>query len=212
MNAIRIYDPNNGYFKKGMTPWNKGTNKGGRKNCSEKGKCGFQPREVVAIGEDGNIIRRYPSVEKAKEALNVRDRHTIIRACKQKNLCRGLRLMYVEDYIPWADYHYKRSKNRDIYGRLQPGHHENARHKPSEAALASKKRKARELSLKMAADPNNKWGKGNKAMPIYCVETKETFKSQTEAALHFGINSSQISAAITNHRRCHGYTFRKINK
>lgn len=102
MNAVRVYAPNSGQFRRGFTPWNKGTGKGGRKDAAQKGAVGFQPREVVAINPDGTVYRRFKSVEAAKDFFGLRDRHSITHACKGRFLCRGFRLFYGEDYIPWG--------------------------------------------------------------------------------------------------------------
>lgn len=122
MNTVRTYNPNSGQFRKGFTPWNKGTNKGGRTDARKRVK-GYQPREVVAINPDGTVYKRFKSVEAAKDFFGLSDRHSITHACQGKYLTRGMRLMYGEDYIPWADYRYPKRRFRDIYGRLLPGHH-----------------------------------------------------------------------------------------
>lgn len=210
MNESRIYEPNAGSFKKGLTPWNKDKKGvGGRKDGAVKGKRGYQPKPVVALNADGTIYQRFPSVKAAKEFFGLRDRHSITNACKQRFFCRGYRLMYEEEYIPWADYRNKRPRFRDIYGRLLKGHHNVMFRKPSAEKRREQSKRASELSKRMSADPNNRWGKGNGLIPIICIETSERFPSVKECGKKLGIAPNQISAAITRRGTTHGYSFKK---
>lgn len=206
----RVYSPNSGQFRKGMTPWNKSTKSGGRKDA-KKGACGFQPKEVVAINPDGTVYKRFSSVEKAKDFFGLRDRHSITRACQGKCMTRGMRLMYGEDYIPWADYRYPKRRFRDIYGRLLPGHHNVGFKQPSEEKRRLQSERMRRISYKMVHDPDSKWGKP-KYKPVVCIETGEHFPSYLAACAKFGLKSNQISSAISRGGKCHGLTFKKTSE
>lgn len=207
MKEARTYEPNSGSFSKGFTPWNKGLKgAGGRKDGAVKGKQGYQPKPVVALNADGKICRRFPSVAAAKVFFGLRDRHSITEACKQRFFCRGYRLMYEEDYIPWADYRNKRPRFRDIYGRLLKGHCNALFKKPSEEERMRRSERARELSKRLHSDPNSNFGKGSKPIPLICIETGERFPSFKDCSKKLGIPSSQISSAIKRHGTVHGYT------
>lgn len=209
MNEIRAYELNRGNFPKGFTPWNKGKQGTGRKGAAVKGKQGYQPKPVVALNADGKIYRRFPSVAAAKVFFGLRDRHSITEACKQRFFCRGYRLMYEEDYIPWADYRNKRPRFRDIYGRLLKGHCNALFKKPSEEERMRRSERARELSKRLHSDPNSNFGKGSKPIPLICIETGERFPSFKDCSEKLGIPSSQISSAIKRHGTVHGYTLIK---
>ena len=210
MKEARTYEPNSGSFSEGFTPWNKGLKgAGGRKDGAVKGKQGYQPKPVVALNADGTIYQRFPSVKAAKEFFGLKDRHTITDACQQKFFCRGHRLLYEEDYIYWADYRNTRPRFRDIYGRLLKGHHNTGFRKPSAEKMHEQSKRASELSKRMCADPNNRWGKPNGMIPIICIETGERFPSIKDCAIKLGIAPNQISAAITRRGTTHGYSFKK---
>lgn len=211
MNTVRVYNPNSGQFRKGFTPWNKGTHEGGRTDARKKVR-GYQPREVVAINPDGTVYKRFPSVEKAKDFFGLRDRHSITSACKGLYLCRGFRLLYGEDYIPWADYRYPKRRFRDIYGRLLPGHHNTGFRPLSEENRKKKSERARRQSEKMARDPNSNWGKGHRLIPVVCLETGEHFPSYKAASEHYHFRPNQISSAISRGGKCHGLTFKKTSE
>lgn len=208
MNPTRQYPPNSGNFRKGLTPWNKGKKMGGRADAV-KGRQGFPAREVVAINPDGTVRRRFKSVEAARSALGLADRHSITHACQGKYLCRGLKLLYAEDYVPWADYSYRRRRFRDIYGRLLPGHHNAGLKQPSGERRKEMAERARERSFRMAHDPSSNWGKARGLKPIVCLETGERFPSYRAACEKLGLESNQVSQAIARKGKCHGYTFRK---
>lgn len=212
MSKERAYSPNSGQFKKGSTPWNKGTGKGGRKDI-RKGIQGFQPKKVIAINPDGSVYKRFDSVKSAVLFFGFSNRHPVISACQGKSFCRGLKLMYEEDFVPWADYRYRRPRGRDIYGRLEAGNGLcYSFRKPSEEYIKVKREKMRELSLRMSRDPNSAWGKGSKLKPVICIETGERFPSFVAASEKFGVKSSEISMAIKRGGKCHGHTFKKDNK
>lgn len=204
-----VHKANSGSFKKGYKPWNKGT-KGvtGRRNG--KGHQGFQPRPVIALNPDGTICKKFPSVKAAQEYFGLRDRHSIILACQQKFFCRGYRLLYEEDYVPWADYHNKRPRSRDIYGRLLNGHHNVGFRKPSAEKMRELSKRSSELSKRMCADPNNLWGKSKGKKPVMVVETGKIYPSIKDCALDLNIPHNQISLAIKRNGTVHGYTIRMI--
>lgn len=203
-----IRKENSGCFKKGRTAWNKGKKGITGREC-RKGHQGFPPRPVIALNPDGTICKKFPSVKAAQEFFGLSDRHSIIKACQQKYFCRGYRLLYEEDYVPWADYRNKRSRFRDIYGRLLKGHHNTGFRKPSAEKMQLKSKCASERAKRMYADPNSKWGKPSDMIPVICVETGERFPSIKDCAMKLGIAPNQISAAITRHGSTHGYTFKK---
>ena len=203
-----IRKENSGCFKKGRTAWNKGKKGITGREC-RKGHQGFPPRPVIALNPDGTICKKFPSVKAAQEFFGLSDRHSIIKACQQKFFCRGYRLLYEEDYVPWADYRNTRSRFRDIYGRLLKGHHNSGFRKPSAEKLERKSKCASKRAKRMYADPNSKWGKPNGMIPVICVETGERFPSIKDCAMKLGIAPNQISAAITRHGSTHGYTFKK---
>lgn len=202
---------NSGQFRKGFTPWNKGKKLGGRTDA-KKGVRGYQPKEVVAINPDGTVYKRFKSVKAAKDFFGLSDRHSITQACQGKYLCRGMRLMYGEDYIPWADYTYPKRRFRDIYGRLLPGHHNTGFKSPTKEQRKAMAERASKLSFKMAHDPNSNWGKGGRLKPVICLETGERFPSYLAACEKFGLKSNQISSAIRRGGKCHGMTFKRISE
>lgn len=199
---------NSGCFKKGRTAWNKGMKGVSGRKCG-KGHQRFPRRPVIALNPDGTIYKKFPSVAEAQKYFRLGDRHSVTRACQQKYFCRGYRLLYEEDYVPWADYRNTRSRFRDIYGRLLKGHHNSGFRKPSAEKLERKSKCASERAKRMYADPNSKWGKPNGMIPVICVETGERFPSIKDCAMKLGIAPNQISAAITRHGSTHGYTFKK---
>lgn len=204
------YSTNAGCFRKGYTPWNKGKTLPGNSRAV-KGRQGFPPREVVALNADGTVRNRFPSVEAARRFFGLRDRHSITQACRGKFFCRGHRLMYADDYIPWADFRNKRPRGRDIYGRLLPGHSNAGFRKLSPEKLHAKSERSRQLSYRLAHDPASKWGKGeNHQQPVVCTDTGEQFPSMKAASEHYGILPNQISLAISRHGKCHGLTFKKL--
>lgn len=197
METTNIRRANSGSFKKGQTPWNKGTNKGGRTDDGvRKGKQGFARRPVVSIRPDGSILKRYASMKEAAKAYGI-DRHAIINACKGKFYCQGLMWKYEEDYVAWADYSYKRPTNRDKYGRIIKGQHFYAPIKPENRERAIERH--REVSKRRIADPNDNWGKPH-GRPVRCLTTGEDFPSITAAAEHFGVKRETLSSAM--YRNC----------
>lgn len=211
MPPVRTYTINSGCYRKGCTPANKGKHTASRNDdFAVKGKQGFCCRPVLQIAQDGTIEKRYPSVAAAQKALGVSDRHSITAACQHKNFCRGRRLIYEDEYVGFADYSWRRGKYRDIYGRLQKGHHANSSFHYTKEGKARKSAASRALSLRMAADPNNAWGKGKKK-PVYCVTTDEYFHSLKDAAVKYGLSPNQVSMAISRKGSVHGYTFMMDN-
>lgn len=160
MNAVRVYAPNSGQFRRGFTPWNKGTGKGGRKDAAQKGAVGFQPREVVAINPDGTVYRRFKSVEAAKDFFGLRDRHSITHACKGRFLCRGFRLFYGEDYIPWGGL---QIPQETLPGHLRTASPRSSQHGLQEAERGTEKGEVGEsekAELQDGARPKLQVGKG----------------------------------------------------
>ncbi len=193
---------------KGHIPWNKGKHAGGRRFGNERGRTGFQPRPVLVLGQDGSILRRFPSVKSAAEAFGLKSAHSVSKACQGKFYCRGFRLMYEEEYKPWGDYRNRRSGDRDINGRLVKGHHANDKmRRKSEETMRKIRSEARTRATAMVNDPGNRFGEGVKK-PVVCVDTGERFDSLKAAAEHFGIPLNQISMAIKRHGRCHGLAFK----
>ncbi len=203
-----VHKANSGGFKKGLIPWNKGT-KGITGRKIGKGHIGFQPRPVLALNPDGTICKKFPSVGEAQKYFGLRDYHSIIQACQQKSFCRGYRLLYEEDYVPWADYHNKRPRSRDIYGRLLKGHHHVGFKKPSPEKMHELSKRSSERSKRMCADPNSKWGKAHGKKPVMVVETGKIYPSIKDCALDLNIPANQISDALKRNGTVHGYTIRK---
>lgn len=206
------YYINSGNFPKGATPWNKGK----KTVCRDgdyvvKGRQGFACRPVLSIAPDGTIEQRFASVGAAQKTLGVRDRHSVTNACRHRSFCRGKRLVYEDEYVASADYHWRRSKYRDINGQLLKGHHANSLMHYTEEGKARQRERAHITSLRMAHDPNNRWGKALSSMkPVECVDTGEHFPSIKACAQHFEIPPNQISSAITRHGRVRGLAFRKL--
>ena len=204
-----IRKANSGCFKKGRTAWNKGTKGISGRKC-RRGHQGFTSRPVVALNPDGAICKKFPSVQAAQEYFGVRDRHSITAACQQKFFCRGYRLLYEEDYIPWADYRNKRPRSRDIYGRLLKGHH-NDGFKPMKPECRKKLNEmARNMAKRMSADPDSAFGKGHNPIPITVLNTGKNYPSIKDCALDLNIPANQISLAIKRNGTVHGYKIRKI--
>lgn len=207
MEQARTHTPNSGTFKKGYTPWNKGTHKGGRAGLAQKGKQGAVCRPVVAIAPDGTVAHRYPSVKEAARATG-RGRCTITNACKGKNRCLGMVWKYEDEYVAWADYSYRPNNNRDERGRLVKGH--GFRPRLSEKETQRKRERMRERSKSMCADPDNKWGKGT-CHPVRCLTTGEDFPSVTAAAERFGVKPHAVTSAMHAGCRVKGkYRFARI--
>lgn len=206
----RQYHVNAGSFRKGCTPWNKGRKLAGTSRAV-KGRQGFPAREVVALNTDGTVRWRFKSVEAARKFFRLSGRHSVTHACQGKSFCRGFRLMYADDYVPWADLRYVRPRFRDIYGRLLAGHHNVGFRKLSPEKLRAKSERARMVSTRLAHDPASKWGKpDNLLKPVVCTDTGEQFPSMKAASAHYGIPRNQISLAIRRNGTCHGLTFKKL--
>lgn len=47
---------------------------------------------------------------------------------------------------------------------------------------------------------------------VRCIETQETFKSQSDAAKYFGVSTSDISKSVQNHTVCAGVHFVRANE
>lgn len=209
--AEPIQKRNTGAFRKGLTPYNKGK----KGTCSRtddfivKGTQGFLPRPVVCINPDGSIHQRFASVKEAAKATGVKDHHSIGKACQGKFRCRGYKWMYEDEYIPWADLHYKPREGRDIYGRLLPGNKLRcgARETMSEEAKQRHDAISRANALRMVADPNNRFGKSTRKVAVTCADTGESFATIKEAGAHFHIAPSLISGAISRGGTAHGLKF-----
>ena len=199
---------NSGCFKKGRTAWNKGMKGVSGRKCG-KGHQRFPPRPVIALNPDGTICKKFQSVKAAQEYFGLSDRHSIIKACQQKFFCRGYRLLYEEDYVPWADYRNRRPRFRDIYGRLLKGHHNTGFKALSPENRQKKVERARKRALKMQADPNSKFGKGGMPIPVECTDNGKSYQSIKDCALDLCIPANQISLAIRRNGTVHGYTIRK---
>ena len=196
-----------GQWKKGLTPWNKGKHTGGR--MGTKGVQGYQSRPVVMINYDGSILKRFPSVKATQEYFGRKDRHSVIYACTRGTLCGGYRMMYEEDYVPWADYRYAKPRFYDSRGWLMKGHNYNFwKMKLTPEGREKQRATARRTARRLIDDPNNRFGKVNHEKTVVCVDTGEKFPSVTECAAHFRINRSQIGLAIKRNGTCHGYKFK----
>lgn len=200
---------NRGSFKKGRTAWNKGKKGITGRKCG-KGHHGFESRPVIALNPDGAIRNKFPSVKAAQEFFGLSDRHSVIKACQQKFFCRGYRLLYEEDYVPWADYRNRRPRFRDIYGRLLKGHHNSGFKALSPEDRQRKSERTRKQALEMQLDPNSKFGKGGVPVPVECTDNGKNYQSIKDCALDLGIPCNQISMAIRRNGTVHGYTIRKI--
>lgn len=198
-------------IKKGHIPWNKGI-KGSGGRSDEKGKQGYQPRAVLWMNYDGTVKHRFESVKEAMAYFEV-CRKSVTAACYGKFLCRGAKLVYEDEYVGWADYSYRPTAGRDIYGRLLKGHHNNATNRKMSAETRARIAEARRDQCKrMCADPDSKWGKGGKLKAVECVDTGERFESLKAAGEHFGLNPANISGAIGRNGRIHGLKFRYVKK
>lgn len=211
MEQENIVGKNRGVFKHGHSPWNKGMVGNHLGNMTAvKGVQGFPCKPVLVIGQDGKVVKRLASVKAAREFLRVKSNRSITHACRGEHLCRGYKLLYEEDYVGWAEYRYKPTPGRDIYGRLQPGHHVNIlMRKPSAETREVMTKKKRELSSRMFRDPCSRWAKGV-GQPVMCVDTVEYFRTIKEAAKHFGLVDAHISGAISRNGRVHGLKFVKV--
>lgn len=197
-----------GRWRKGFTPWNKGKHTGGRE--AVKGRQGYPSRPVVVINYDGTVLKRFPSVKATQEYFGRKDRHSVIYACTRGTLCGGYRMMYEEDYVPWADYHYAKPRFYDSRGWLMKGHNYNSwKMKLTPEGREKQRATARRTARRMVDDPNCRFGKVNHNKPIVCVSTGERFPSIKDCAIKLGIAPNQISAAITRRGTTHGYTFQK---
>ena len=76
---------NNGSFKKGNVPYNKGTNISSRKHHTRKGVQGFLKRAVLMIAQDGSVVREFESVAECQKYLGLKDRHSISYAIKNNS-------------------------------------------------------------------------------------------------------------------------------
>lgn len=195
-----------GTFMKGS-----GNHGNGRKfGLVEKGKKGFQPTPVILIRPDGHTIRM-PSVVAAQKFLGLKNRDMISRAIRKGYAKRGYRLMYEKDFSPIGDYSFRLSTFRDEEGRATPALLRFRRMIQEKNMTPEQKRKrterCRRQSLKMAADPNCRWGKGCKLHPIHCETNGKDYTSIKEASADLGIPSNQISLAIKRRGAAHGYKF-----
>lgn len=178
---------------------------------TQKGHKGFLPRPVVVLNPDGSIFRRFPSVGATQNFFHLKRRSSVSSACQGKSFCRGYRMLYAEDYIPAADYHYTRRRFRDDHGHLLPGHQlALLRKEPSEETKRQKSLRAAEIARRLAQNPSSRWGKGSPLKPVRCIETGEEFPSITAAADKLGASAAYLSFSIARGRKCHGLTFKKI--
>lgn len=197
---------NSGCYKKGMTPWNKGVKGTGRKHAAAKDTQGFVCRPVVAVGHDGGIARRFASVTEAQQHFRCNDRHSITLSCQRGSLCRGVRLMYEDDYMLGGDYSYPVHRERDDWGRWLKGHKNIGHRKPDDETIERLRQIRSETSKGMCANPNNGWGKGRNK-PVICLNDGEHFASIKEAAARYSLNPSHISWAMSRQRKVHGLEF-----
>lgn len=176
----------------------------GRKETADTDWSGvWDKRPVVAIRPDGTIFGRFPSIAAAARQLGRRSNAVSLACNGHRRLCRGLKLMFADDYVPWADYHFRPYRNRDTDGKFLPGC--SAPHRPTEA----QRRRLSERAKARWADRTDRFGLAQKARPVICVETGERFPTMEAAAMRFGIpKGSQISKAIKKGHKCYGLTFR----
>lgn len=174
---------------------------------TRKGRYHYKP--VVALNEDGTLYKRFPSVTAAGKFFHLYNNAQVRLSCHGKGLCRGYKLMYEEDYVPFADC----PRGRDSRGLFLKGYCHKVLCKDRSPETSRRcAEQARERSMKMLADPNCRWGKSNKKKPVMCVETGEEFDSLKECGDKMNITPNQISRALKLRRKTHGYSFKFLKK
>lgn len=165
---------------------------------------------VVAVYPDGSMMGWFEFIKDVAAIYGGFDRHGISRACKGHNggIYKGIRWCYKEEY----DRLWSQGRTHELAYTLTKYQHpgRQASHPPGQLTpegRATKSRKASEVSRRMAADPNSRWGKP-KPKPIYCITNGITYEGRKQAAQALGLKPHQISAALTRGGKCHGYAFK----
>lgn len=175
-----------------------------------KGKQGFQKHPVVVIAPDGTATH-LPGIAEATRFLKVKNRQMVTRAILGGYSKHGYKVMYEEDWSPFADYSFRPPMTRDDEGRMNRMGLKMARARQEHNMTDEQKRRRsemfRELSIRMAHDPNSNWGKGNGRKPIHCVNNNKDYHSVAAAARDIGVRPSSISNALTKGFKVHGYKF-----
>lgn len=202
---------NDGSFKKGNVPYNKGTNISSRKHHTRKGVQGFLKRSVLMIAQDGSVACEFESVAECQKYLGLKDRHSISYAIKKQQLCAGHKLLYEDDWSPLGDYRWRPTIGRNIDGSLKKGHPWSSLYnsRMSEEMKEKRRKASSEQSKRMADDPNSKWGKGVQK-PILCITTGIRYESIKQASSQLNIPANYISAAILRFGTTKGLKFRNI--
>lgn len=176
----------------------------------EKGKKGFLSRPVVIISPNGSC-KHMGSVGEAQVFLGLRNRQQVTRAIRKGYVKHGFRLIYEEDLSPRADYSFKTPELRDDNGRSLPEQLRLYRRRQelymTDKQREERSRRARECAFRQANDPNNRWGKGGRSIPIYCVTNNKRYNSIKEASIDLCIPYNQIVLAMHRNGTAHGYKF-----
>ena len=190
---------NGGSFKKGNAPWNKGVDGAGTRKgeYAAKGHRGFLKRPVLAIARDGSVLRRFGGVEECRRWLGLRDGHSVTNACKGIHRCRGLLLMYEEDWSPLGDYHSRATPERDIYGHFITGAFlRRAWRGMSDGKRAALRETAARTAKRLNATPGSNFGRQRASKPVACLDTGRVFATAAEAAAWLGAPRCQVYSAM----------------
>jgi len=171
-------------------------------------------KAIVAVGNDGAMAGYFEKIMDAVRKYGF-TAGKLGEAIKTGKVYYGFKWMLDDDYKKlWLEgktheLAFERTKyNRPMTKGTTP-------FKPMAEWSDESKRKYRESQSRKAKrlwhDPNCKFGKCVVKKPIVCVNTGVEYPSIKQAARELGIQSHQITGAISRHGTVHGLKFEPLN-